>query len=177
MTHRVIGNLRATGVIHTPKRSEIKHPKTLVAKSSSQSIDNASWTAVTFDTEVKDDLGWFPGSGSRITVDVGGIYFVEACCSHANNADTTDRGVRITVNGSNLRSDATTLLPTQLEPAPSSSVDTRLSVCGLIYLEPGHYVEMEAFQRTGGSNNITTSGTENAWSHFGVTLFGRINNE
>lgn len=113
---------------------------------SAQSIPNATYQAISFDTEDYDghnyaDVGAQP---TRLTVPTTGLYVINARLSFASNT-TGFRGLYVRVNG-------TTYLMGSNQAAVNGD-RTIISVCGMQNLLAGEYVEVMAYQNSGGALN------------------------
>jgi hypothetical protein len=127
-----------------------------VSNSTTQSIPNSTYTAVSFDSEQTDVGGFFaPGTPTRFTVPAGasGVYQVGGYLAFAGNASGT-RLVVIRTNGSGWMS---------ADRDSPTSVDHQMNVTAMMYLNAGDYVELIAYQTSGGALNI------NQWSRFWIT--------
>lgn len=122
-----------------------------VKKSGSQSINNSTLTAITFDQEVRDDGGWHDNStnNTRLTVPTGkdGWYIAMGQIRYAGNAS----GQRI----SQVKLNGTTVIGYQILPNLSTTDPMRTIVTSAFYLVATDYVELI------GWHNITGGGTLN----------------
>ena len=124
-----------------------------VSHSTTQSIANATFQALTFDTETYDtdamhDTGTNP---TRLTCKVAGKYIVTSCV--AFNTNTT--GARICafrLNGS-----ATNL--NQQRAAPIATYQTILTICDIYDMAVNDYVEVFAFQDSGAALDVISAST------------------
>jgi hypothetical protein len=129
-----------------------EQPRASANNSTTQSISNSTWTAVTFDTE-DYDVGSMHSTSvntSKFTVPTGGggIYLLTAQVTFAANA-TGVRQIRFLkgsgatdIGGTSARSSVTA---TDIETLSSSLV---------VSLAAGDIVEVYAYQTSGGSLNI-----------------------
>lgn len=120
-----------------------------------QSISTSSGTAVTFGAEDVDTAGGHSTSSntSRYVAQVAGWYQVSGAVSFASNG-TGRRGSWLAVNGSNVNGS---------EAIVHTSTTNVISVPGrtmLVQLGIGDYVELLAWQDSGGSINTAVSGTQ-----------------
>lgn len=130
-----------------------------------QSITNATWTALTFTSEGIDSAGGHSTSSntSRYTAVHTGWYEVSAVVSFVFNA-TGARGARLAVNG-------TAVAGRSLIPAIGVTYSTDVPLARKVYLTAGQYLELQAFQSSGGSlNTAYTAGNEGSvlevrWVH------------
>jgi hypothetical protein len=118
-----------------------------VTHSANQAIATATWTALAFDTERHDQDAAHDTvtNNPRLTAPVKGKYLAWALVTFAASA-TGSRGVRIRVGG------ATTVAQVLL-PACGGGLDTSVHVAKEIALNNGDYVEVLAFQDSGGNLN------------------------
>ncbi|MBI2035685.1 MAG: type II secretion system protein [Candidatus Liptonbacteria bacterium] len=119
-----------------------------VKKSSNQSVTNATWTALTWDTETEDFGGLHDSvtNNSRFTIPAGGLYLVCANVSFATNS-TDARRIIFYINGGS----ATT---TQINSVSSGQEPTILHECSRLRLAANDYIEVWARQDSGGSLNV-----------------------
>jgi hypothetical protein len=118
-----------------------------VYNSGSQSISNATWTALTFDSEVYDTDGMHSTSTNtnRVTCVTAGKYLVWGYVTFDANA-TGNRYAAIKKNG--------TFYVIEMRSNFGSGSTTVLHVDLLIDLAEGDYVELFARQESGGSLNV-----------------------
>lgn len=123
-------------------------PNVAVRNSGTQSIPNSAYTVVTFDTEDVDTDGLHSTSSNtgRLTARVPGYYRVWCNLQYAANATGTRAG-RVRKNGATLLY----TLPTALSTA---AVDATIGGSFVVQLVATEYVELEAFQDSGGALNI-----------------------
>jgi hypothetical protein len=126
-----------------------------VQRNASTSIANATWTAISFSTELADFGGWYT-SGTNVVVPAGafpGAFTTIACQfalqgEWASNA-TGLRAMRVLVNGSAV---------TQFK-GPSLSGDTT-TIDGadfLLGLAAADIITLEVYQSSGGTLNISNT--------------------
>lgn len=127
-------------------------PRCRVRNSANIAVANTTNTIITFDTEEFDVGGMHSTTTNtgRITIPTGGdgTYLVGCHASWAANA-TGARSIYIRLNGS-------TLLVPDTKPASSATVVERMGCSTIAKLVAGDYVEVIAYQESGGSLNITT---------------------
>ena len=118
-----------------------------------QSIADATTTAVIFDA-VRYDLGtyWTSGAATRLTAALDGYFAIGAWFDYATNG-TGVRVLQIRLNG-------TTTIAEDVRSAVTGT-DTMQTVDTNYYLTRGDYVEMLAFQTSGGPLNLIPE----AWAH------------
>jgi hypothetical protein len=129
-----------------------RRPLFIASKSANQSIaTGTAYVPVTFTSEDVDyDSGHSTSSNtSRYTAATAGYYHVSATGTYAANA-TGVRGIHITVNAADPTGHIGTILT-----AVGSSTTTAITASGLVYLNVGDYVEMNAQQTSGGALNLT----------------------
>jgi hypothetical protein len=128
-----------------------------VYKSANQSISNTTTTAITFDTELKDTDGFHSTSSntSRMTIPSGkaGLYLITGQINFASNASGYRSG-EVHKNGS--------LVAQAFVLAPVTGGWTGGSVSHIIELAVGDYVELIAWQSSGGSLNVNGGATYGA---------------
>lgn len=125
-----------------------------------QSIPNSTTTVVTFDTE---DVDKSPGgsgghdnvtNNSRFTAEYAGWYMLSGGWSIAASA-TGIRSAAWRVNGTVVAGSG--VMFTSVSAAASSRIPARTIV---VFLNIGDYVELEAFQSSGGPLNTQVLGSE-----------------
>jgi hypothetical protein len=119
--------------------------------STGTTITNATWTKITFDTESFDTNSNF--ASSRFTPTVAGYYQLNA--SWQSGATTSFAGTAFYKNGTLWQYGTFT---------PATSVGTQAGASALIYCNGStDYIEIYAYQATGGSQNTTTSSSATTW--------------
>ena len=136
-------------------------------KSGSQSTSNATFTAILFDSEDYDTSGFHSTSTntSRITIPSGaaGYYQINGAARWADN--TT--GVRVTAiykNGS--------LWVRNLSTANVGSGSINIIVPIIMNLAEGDYIEVFAYQNSGGSLDVVGNSIETRATSFTVAYLG-----
>jgi hypothetical protein len=123
-----------------------------VSRTTSQSVVMLTTDAISFDTEVRDDLGaWTISDPTKLTVPSGGTGWYIICgtlwCSALSSGD---REVILVANG-------TTDLAWMQQWTPSYHNDPRLCVGTIYYLTEGEYIEMRLRNGSPGSS-VSTQG-------------------
>ena len=118
-----------------------------VTRATAQSINNSSYTAISFSSaEIDTNSYWAGGAPTRLTVPSTGYYLVEGHVDWDTNA-TNVRESKLYVNGVEDKS-ATD------GRAALSGVATRCSsLLSLVYLTASQYVELYAWQNSGSALN------------------------
>ena len=133
-------------------------------KSTSQSIANNTETAVTFDTEDFDTNGFHDNAtnNSRITIPSGyaGKYLFTYMVTFVSNS-TGIRYLGIRKNG--------TVVKYPAENSAIATDSTPLSFSVILNLAVGDYVDIVAYQNSGGSLNLTGAGAN---SYFQAQFLG-----
>lgn len=122
-----------------------------------QSLTNTVWGAITFTTEDVDTAGAHDTvtNPSRWTCPASGWYWIGGGVGFAANT-TGIRGVRFAINGTAVNGSESLA-----GASPSGSVGNRQPARSmLIQLTAGQYLEMEAFQSSGGALNTSVASTE-----------------
>lgn len=122
-------------------------PRARVYNSAALSIPNGLVTALTFNSERydTDNIHSTSSNTSRLTATTAGTYLIIANVSFASNT-TGERVCRIRLNG-------TTTIG-NVAAAPVTGDSTTQSVSTQYALAAGDYVEVEAFQTSGGALNV-----------------------
>jgi hypothetical protein len=114
------------------------------------SVNNTTWTALTFDSERWDTDGIHSvaANTSRLTCQTAGKYLIVGQARFASNAGGDARVLRIRINAT-----------TKIAAVAFSDLNGNFNadcVLGTVYdLGVGDYVEVEAYQDSGGALNIT----------------------
>jgi len=118
-----------------------------VYNSGNISIPNSTWTALTFDSERfdTDDIHSVVANTGRLTCTSAGVYAIFGTVKFADN-DNGQRAIRIYLNG-------TTPIAQGQITAGVSTPDS-LTISTLYELSVTDYVELEAYQNSGGAVNI-----------------------
>jgi hypothetical protein len=141
-----------------------------LTKSANQTLSNATATAITFDGENFDTDAYHDNStnNSRITIPSGkgGKYVVSARATFASNT-TDQRRIQFRVNGSATAIDLFNT-STGVAGEPFSMQTTRF-----LDLSAGDYVEMFAYQASGGNLNLFgDTGVGTGGTFFGAMYLG-----
>lgn len=133
-----------------------------VQRAAAQSIANNTFTAVTFATEEYDSGSYHDTSTntSRLTVPVAGKYLITGSIEYAANAT----GVR----AAGIRMDGTTYIASQSTASLGAVLATTVNVSVVRDLAASAYVELMAYQTSGG--NLNALG--NNLTHFSITFLG-----
>lgn len=115
-----------------------------------QSISHATETALSFDTEDRDDNGyWTVSNPTRLTAPATGWYVVHAGTRWGSTSGGFVRTLYLRINGT-----------TGVEGARSDlsvgTANNAQSVSGIVYLTAGDYVEAIVYQDSGSSDSIST---------------------
>lgn len=124
-------------------------------RSSTQSIPDNTITAVSFTNEVHDtgDDNWSIGSPTRLTAQRDGVYIIVGNIRWATNV-TGRRFVQIILNGT------TVIGRVEFQSGPTGRAD--MCVSAIYDLSSSDYVELEAFQNSGGALDIIVA-TMDPW--------------
>jgi hypothetical protein len=139
-------------------------PRCKCRQTAAQSIPTGTWTPVTFTTEDYDNeatAAYLSGTGmhdpatnpSRVVAQTAGSYLVTAIAYFATSSAGA-RGAKLTVNG--------VVLPNSqilVGANPTATRPTGVPTTNIISLSVGDYVELQAFQDSGGALS-TTFGTD-----------------
>lgn len=133
---------------------EQPHHGARVARNSSvQSIANGSFVPISFDVANYDEWGyWSAGTPTRLVAVESGIHDIGAQFSIASNV-TGKRAITIRLN-------ATTVIATA--EITASGTARKLNISTKYNLTAGDYVEVEAWQNSGGALDIDIA-TASAW--------------
>lgn len=122
------------------------HVGARVYNSGNISINNNSWTYLTFDSERydTDTIHNVGANTGRLTATTAGVYLIIATLTFAANA-TNDRAFVIQLNRT------TNIASTSLE-APAST--TQMGTCAIWNMSATDYVEVQTWQNSGGALNV-----------------------
>ena len=152
-----MGNrLLVPSVTPTPAAAGPTYVGVSAYKNADQSVNNATFTAITFQVESFDTDAFHDNSTntSRFTIPTGkgGKYLISGIISYAFHATGT-RLVAIYKNGSTWNYNA------QLQTVTSSPSGIYIPVSFVINLAATDYVEIFAYQTSGGALNVAQDGT------------------
>lgn len=122
-----------------------------VTRTSAQSIPNATWTGISFSQATFDDrpsglsAHWSGGTPTRLTCRVAGVYIISGHISFSANS-TGRRVVRI------FRNDTTQIALSSVNATSTQLV--HISLSALLKLSVGDYIELGAYQDSGGVLDI-----------------------
>ncbi len=121
-----------------------------VYRSVSQTLPNATGVAITFDVERWDtnDIHSNVTNNSRLVCPISGTYSVAGNVIFAANT-TGARRLYMMLNG-------TIVINSMLVSAESTGFPTHLSTSTLWSMNPGDYLELYAYQNSGGNLNLAT---------------------
>ena len=127
-------------------------PGTRVYNNAAISVADSTETLLTFNNERYDTTGLHDTSTNpgRIVASYAGVYLIVVNIEWAANATGT-RSILIYLNG-------TTKIASQNQVNNGASIVTRQSVSTLYYLAPTDYVTVNAYQTSGGSLNVQSTG-------------------
>ena len=119
-----------------------------------QSISNNSYTVINWNAEDYDTDGYHSTSvnNSRITIPAGkaGYYLFHSMITFDSTSTTGARGIAPTKNGSGLGA---------MFSAPSPTVVQSVGYSTVRYMAVNDYMEIQAYQASGGSVNVIQDGT------------------
>ncbi len=134
-------NLSNVGNLYAPGQHQCH-----VYYSSLQSIPDATWTNVVFDSEISDIGGmWAIGDPSKITLPANGVYLIVADLIFPSNA-TGFRQIGINLNGS---------IRTHVTITPGMAANHRMHIVAMYSRGAGEWIEVQAHQDSGGPLNIS----------------------
>jgi len=132
-----------------------------VWRSTNQTLADATLTAISFDTVIRDDPAcWAVGTPTRLTIKLAGAYMITGQCSF-NTSATGRRVVGILLNGATYINYQTT--------NGNSAAATHVSTTVIRYLAVGDYLEMMGYQNSGGNLSVLTSDNS---PMFGIAWIG-----
>lgn len=128
-------------------------PSASVSRSTEQSIANAAWRAISFNTEAWDtDSMWSSTAGARIDINTSGKYHVIAHAAFAASAAGAARALGISVGGS------TTAPPTHGHAnATPNTATLGITHSRMLSLTSTQFIRIMVYQDSGGALNIVHS--------------------
>lgn len=153
-----IGNLAAAdlpahALSHTFGSDLLSFPGCLAQRTTTQSLTSATDTVIAFnaaDAYDTDSMHDTVTNNSRLTVNTAGVYHVWGTASFAANNTGARRLGIVTGAGAEVCS--------LQELSPGASTAVTLTVSGTVKLTATAYVELHAYQNSGGALNIQNSG-------------------
>ena len=128
-------------------------------KSADQSISNATFVAITWNTEEYDTDAFHSTStnNERITIPTGkgGYYLIAGAIRFTANG-TGNRGVELTVNG-------TAINYAFFQPSATSANSPVFPMSYIVKLNAGDYIELFVYQNSGISINVEGGSTQSKW--------------
>ena len=141
-------------------------PSFVAYRNSTQSITSATNTIMVFNTEAYDTNSAYDTTNGKFTVPVGegGKYFFSSTWIMAGMGDGTKNTIALWKNGSSY----TSPYFDYDSNSPTASTYLYNRIIGILTLSAGDYVQINAYQNTGGT--VTTQASQN---HFaGYKLIG-----
>lgn len=137
-------------------------PSASAFRNTAQAITNATWTTINFDQEEWDSGGLHSTSSnpSRFTISTSGKYVVIAYVAFAFNGSGR-RGTLFRVNGG-----GTDRNPTLLNPTTTGTANFGLTNSTVMSFSAGDYLEVFAWQDSGGSLNVPNANMQLVWQSF-----------
>ncbi len=118
-------------------------PAAYVWASTTQSMSNATFTALNHQNELRDNDGmWSAGNPSRLTCQTSGWYELEYGIFYGSAADFNWRTPAIRKNGNTFVAQSSMI---------NCGADIMLRACYDMYLYAGEYLELMGYQASGGS--------------------------
>lgn len=126
-------------------------PSSIARRAANQSIANATWTLITFDTEDRDtDAMFTTASGNRITIVTAGLYHVQFRAGFIPNTV----GDRLTQICKGVVADTNSFARSAFKPTGTDATDT---ISGDIPLIAGDTLSFQVYQNSGGALNTEAS--------------------
>lgn len=133
-----------------------------VYRTTTQSIPNSTYTAISFDGELFDTHGFHDGTNpTRLTIPTGlaGYYLIEALCVFNGGGGGSARISTVALNGTDFF----------LQAGSGTTSSTHVPQATVYYLDEGDYIELWAFQDSGGSFNVNVGGHSGNYApHLGL---------
>lgn len=150
-TTNVTSKVSSSNILPDDSVTDAKRPRMKFADvnhSTTQSINNNTWTSALFNTETLDPEGWHSTvtNTSRVTVAEAGLYSISGGFRIPSVATGNLVGGMLAVNGAQLLDTGNSF--------GSATGAEHINVHTQIVLAANDYVEMQALQVSGGSANI-----------------------
>lgn len=141
-------------------------PSVRVSSGAATAIADNTATALGFTSERWDNDAMHDNStnNTRLTANTAGLYLITATVGWADNT-TGQRCTLLKVGGS-------TIIADQCAPTPTGARNVYNNVTTVYTLSAGEYVEVLAYQNSGGQLNVITEA--NVSPEFGMTYLGEI---
>lgn len=157
---------RYAAAVHTHAVADLTNPYALprritqVRATAATTYANSTWTAVAFATNDIDDDGMHSTvtNTTRLTATRAGRYELAGGVGHTTASTAGRRGARWVVNGSATALPAGAVLEPAINPATSGLAQAARTV--VVALAVGDYVELQAFQDSGGSQSTNAANAE-----------------
>lgn len=150
-------------VVASSQLSGTAQYKALVYRSTQQLIATATATAVQF-TDEDYDVGTLHDTvtnNTRLTAPVAGYYLVHGAVTYEANG-TGSRATIMAKNGA--------IVGTQASGRAGGTLADAPFLCTIVHLNAGDYLELWAYQDTGGNLNVGGGGGRNTQPQFGMIL-------
>ena len=120
-------------------------PFAVLYQNNSQSIPNGAETSISFDSEIADPYGGHSNTSNngRYTCQLAGYYFMIGAIWYASNTTGYRRG--------DLYVNSNSLTPQWQVSAEAPTTGCGIQVNGMQYLNVGDYVNLMAYQNSGGA--------------------------
>jgi hypothetical protein len=147
----------------------LTQPSLLVSRSNSQSINNASWTPVTWNTTYYDSDAMHPGNSDTVTVVTAGIYDIRAVAMWTANV-TGGRGISVDHNnpGTTVIARGGALSSGSSPGEGDENTITTVQTATMRALAVGDTIKVFVWQESGGALNLLGDATANLWSFLSV---------
>lgn len=132
------------------QKEDIQYKARVAKVSTAQSIPTGTWTVLTFDYEDFDvgDMVDLSTNNDRITIKEDGVYLIIGQVAFDNNA-TGLRFISILKNGARIAEGGSGVA--------DGSYDARVNASAMFEFTAGDYVQLQAWQNSGGDLNINNS--------------------
>ena len=144
-----------------------------VSKSAQQAVSNDTDTAVSFDTEANDSNGFHDNAtnNSRLTIPAGkgGKYLVFASLQWQRENAEAQRSFTIKKNGTTVVSGADF---GRFVATSSSQLTCRTTMTNILSLDAADYIQMIAYQNSGGTRQIEGNDYVPSCTSFGLIYLG-----
>lgn len=140
----------------------------MARKSGDSTIPNGTWTLIDLEAELYDTDDWHSNTTepSKITVDADGFYILSWGIAFAGNT-TGIRFGTLNISGSSSTPYATTIYA-----EATSNYSTIVGNSSVAYLSSGDYVQLKAYQNSGGNLTVFGGNTYNSTTYLSVVKLG-----
>lgn len=133
-------------------------PRAILRQTAVQSLANTTWTVVSLDTQDEaSDCTTTTGAAAKVTINTAGLYHVSFDMGFSSSA-AGERFTSITKNGNSPAATAANALLLSSQAGGFAGAGTLASGAGLLRFVAGDFLQLYAYQSTGGVLNTVIWG-------------------